>query len=656
MQLYPNYREVKTHHPDPQSLIQSATQGCYICNLLYKRHLDGEGISKLDPLKQVTHTTYQLFFHGPGTSPKLTIQVGRPKSSNSYEYDSYSVKAHVPVTKICHRYFYLTDANLAVKTHEFAPNTESEPCFRLAKHWLSDCLTNHTNCVKTLPVNAYHPTRLIEIAPLAPASNYKGFLRVADKHFQKDPYNYKVFLRVADKHSQKDPYMTLSHCWGESKFLKLTKKTYQRLQAGISGPETLSKTFQDAFRICQELGIRYLWIDALCIFQDSDEDWQREAAYMGHIYENSFCNIAATGASNSDEGCFRTRDISMVQPYIIKSTWSNQINKSWEFMDTSFWASHMRYAPLNSRGWVVQERWLSPRILHYGRHQILWECSELSACETYQGGLPEKLQDRQSGFKLDRAGHKSGPSDSGHYGSWARIVEVYSAAKLTKPRDKLIALSGIAQRMQNLLGDQYLAGLWRRHLPSQLLWSMPLGVVKPPTRANPYRAPSWSWASMDVGVLFPVKRGVTSLIAVISAGVTPVTSDATGQIRDGFIRVKGKIFPGLCLSPSNSSNVAIIQLLGKDRESEVTASLDTWRQDLGQFRVYCLPILLHPSLAGEWLVGLVLQAATQGNGTYERIGTFDFQNKAFPPDLDPNQLVEDKYLYEDANGETIMLI
>ena len=91
--------------------------------------------------------------------------------------------------------------------------------------------------------------------------------------------------------------------------------------------------------------------------------------------------------------------------------------------------------------------------------------------------------------------------------------------------------------MQNLRGDQYLAGLWRRHLPLQLLWSLSLGVVKPPTRPKPYRAPSWSWASLDVGVNFFVTPHLTtSLIDVISVGVTPVTSDATGQIRDGVKR------------------------------------------------------------------------------------------------------------------------
>ena len=189
----------RAHHPDPQSLIRSAAQGCYICNAVYERHLDGGGISKPDLLEWVRYTTYELSFDGTGTAT-VWIGVKETPKIGPYMYDSYSVKAHISVTKTCHRPFRLGNADPVVTKYEFAPNTESEPCFRLAKHWLSDCLTNHTNCVKTLPINAFHPTRLIEIVPLATASNHK------------------IVLRVADERSQKDPYMTLSHCWGNQSF------------------------------------------------------------------------------------------------------------------------------------------------------------------------------------------------------------------------------------------------------------------------------------------------------------------------------------------------------------------------------------------------------------------------------------------------------
>ena len=285
--------------------------------------------------------------------------------------------------KLCHSSFPVIEAEVFERTCQFAPNTGLEPCWELAKHWLSSCLTTHRSCRKFLSASPYHPTRLIEVAPLASA------------------LDDELHLRIAGEHSPEVPYITLSHCWGKSEFLKLTKTTFQRLRDGFSGSDTLSETFQDAITICRELGVTYLWIDSLCIFQDSSEDWRYEAAQMGHVYENSLCNIAATGASNDEEGCFKDRDGSLVQRCTIKSQWDNHNNGTLEIIDDRLWKNEMNQAPLNQRGWVMQERWLSPRVLHYGRNQILWECGELDACETYPGGLPELLRDYLSGFKLD---------------------------------------------------------------------------------------------------------------------------------------------------------------------------------------------------------------------------------------------------------------
>jgi hypothetical protein len=87
--------------------------------------------------------------------------------------------------------------------------------------------------------------------------------------------------------------MTLSHCWGLVDFFKLTTKTLSLMLAGI-GTDTLASTFQDAIRTARFLGVEYLWIDALCILQDSKEDWELESATMGKVYGNGLCNLAAT--------------------------------------------------------------------------------------------------------------------------------------------------------------------------------------------------------------------------------------------------------------------------------------------------------------------------------------------------------------------------
>ena len=553
-------------------------------------------------------------------------------------------------TKLCCSYFDLVEAESSEQTCQPAPNTASKPCFELARHWLSSCLTNHTRCTKYRSAPPFHPSRLIEIAPLASTSDDE------------------LHLCIAGEHSPEVPYITLSHCWGKSNFLKLTKTTSQRLRDGFSAADTLSKTFQDAIIICRELKVKYLWIDSLCIFQDSPEDWRCEAAQMGQVYENSLCNIAATGASNAEEGCFRDRDESLLRRFTIKSEWNNRKNGTWEIIDQLFWHARMDEAPLNKRGWVMQERWLSPRVLHYGWDQILWECSELDACETYPGGLPKPLDNARSGFKLDpelialrdqqQDDVTVSDMDLWHRNTWDCIVHRYSVTSLTKKEDKLVAISGIAKRMQISFDDEYLAGLWRKNLPSHLLWFVinsgpPRSLT--PTRPRPYRAPSWSWASVDGEVLSYGVRNNGIIITILDAVVTPVGADSTGQIKDGSIRLSGRILPAELVRPSGPGPRYITVRV--DSEVFETYYLhDTNPEALDGLSVYILPIRSYDLDNTPWINCLVLDPAPQGNGTYERIGHCAVYGEKSCSVLNKSQACNDKSLYENANGETIVLI
>ena len=558
--------------------------------------------------------------------------------------------ATLRTTKLCCSTFKLAEADSSDKTCQSAPNTASKPCFELARHWLSSCLTNHTRCTKYRSATPFHPSRLIEIAPLASASDDE------------------LHLRIAGEHSPEVHYITLSHCWGKSEFLKLTKTTSQRLRDGFSATDTLSKTFQDAITICREFGVKYLWIDALCIFQDSPEDWRCEAAQMGQVYENSLCNIAATWASNAEEGCFEDRDESLLRRCIIKSGWDNQKNGTWEIIAADFWDDRMNQAPLNKRGWVMQERWLSSRVLHYGEDQILWECSELDACETYPSGLPKSLHNAVSGFKLDpelialrdfqQDGCTESVVDLSHRSIWSSLVNRYSVTSLTKKEDKLVAISGIAKRMQSLLDDEYLAGLWRKDLPYQLLWSVITnGQARflAPTRPRPYRAPSWSWASVDEAVSVEGGRCDGIMITILDAVVTPVGADSTGQIKDGFIRLNGRIFPAELVQCS--AQLPRYMTVRVDSEMfETTCYLDVKPEALGGLSAYLLPIRSYDYKNTPWVAGLILQAAPKGNGTYERIGYCTVHGERSCSALHKSQAYKDKSLYENGNGETIVLI
>ena len=135
---------------------------------------------------------------------------------------------------------------------------------------------------------------------------------------------------------------------------------------------------------------RYIWIDSLCIIQDSEEDWRREAVSMGEVYKNAICNIAATGAVRREDGCFlpRTEDPLVYTSLVIRATWKTSelmtASPGWYVGEVKgMWRREVLDAPLNHRAWVLQERLLSPRVLHFGARQILWECDILAACKIY---------------------------------------------------------------------------------------------------------------------------------------------------------------------------------------------------------------------------------------------------------------------------------
>ena len=113
-------------------------------------------------------------------------------------------------------------------------------------------------------------------------------------------------VRLYETQRELAHYTTLSHCWGKKRIVTTTKATLGQRKLEVQWPR-LSRTFQDAINITRALGIRYIWIDSLCIIQDDKEDWERESAKMAEIYSCSYLNLAATGSADGDGGCFFNR-------------------------------------------------------------------------------------------------------------------------------------------------------------------------------------------------------------------------------------------------------------------------------------------------------------------------------------------------------------
>lgn len=280
----------------------------------------------------------------------------------------------------------------------------------------------------------------------------------------------------------------------------------------------LRKIFQDALLAAQWIGIPYVWIDSLCIIQDGDggADWRQESVLMAEIYSNSRCNISADWGDDRN-GLFFERDPPFEKPYSmnLRRQWCN---KPWEDGGVLSKASQddvpsyviyphsftedLENAPLNDRGWVVQERILAPRVLHFSPSQVSLECGQKWSSERIPlspTGISE-LSDRllvELAFIAQRRRmdwlNLHEPLDAVN---WTRIVAYYSSCGLTKVQDKLVAIAGIAKKLRPVVKDRYVAGLWEKSLPTSLLWDR-LGRSKSCGPSTQYVAPTFSWAASD---------------------------------------------------------------------------------------------------------------------------------------------------------------
>ncbi|KAN0098448.1 Heterokaryon incompatibility protein (HET) domain containing protein [Hyaloscypha variabilis] len=307
-------------------------------------------------------------------------------------------------------------------------------------------------------------------------------------------------------------YATLSHCWGaQPPSITLTTDNFDLLHDGIR--DALPATFADAVDICTRLNLRYLWIDSLCIIQSGPghvEDWLNHVKQMVHIYGSSVVNIAAEHSKDSNGGCYSWRQpggyhklsshgisvkgLPQIGPYALFS----RVNKEWEPG-----ASH-----LHTRGWVFQERLLSPRVLQFDEYDVIWECHEGMA----SGNLPDHdifprygivvfvRQPFTWNLKLNKDFDLEQLSPGEESRDYLRLQHIYSKTNLTRGEDRLAAYSSIAQLCCEATGDSYIAGYLHSELPICLLWRNNLQYGGNSQRIRePYIAPTWSWASMERG-------------------------------------------------------------------------------------------------------------------------------------------------------------
>ncbi|KAI8306700.1 hypothetical protein K4K61_004221 [Colletotrichum sp. SAR11_59] len=427
--------------------------------------------------------------------------------------------------------------NLGKKTSFLSNTTASEESWAKATTWIETCCSNHQACNAEAAAEAWYPTRLLDLS--APDLDFDTL---------------RLIVTSDEALECKQRYTTLSHCWGSAQFVQLKKSTYGQFRKRIQLSD-LPKTFREAVEVTRRLGIRYLWIDSLCILQDRDDlsDWLVEAALMHKVYSHSYCNIAAAGSQDSSKGLFFKRDsrLSLTADVTIcaEGLGIGEDYVHCTIIDLEFWSHAIGQCPLNKRGWVLQERLLSPRVLYFGRDQLYWECRDHAAAECYPEGLPETLRNGvPAKFKRLNLAVPSSDADPeetvdpfAYLRIWNSIVRSYSDTHLTKASDKLIALSGIAKDFQTKINDTYVVGMWHSTLESSLLWHVSRQSQidgSPSVRPELYRAPTFSWASIDgrINTTGPNKENL--LIEVVDLHLDHVSEDTTGLVTGGYLDLK----------------------------------------------------------------------------------------------------------------------
>lgn len=495
-----------------------------------------------------------------------------------------------------------------------AISTGSPQSLAAAKAWLDECAFNHMKCsVSVSPDATWKPTHLLDVTIKGP----KGLpgVKLVDGMFL-DPLT---------------EYVTLSHCWGNSKPVRLNKSTLPALRHGVA-QSTLPATFADACHATLALGLRYLWIDALCIMHDSSALVLREIAQMARVYSEATVNLAATSSRNDNTGLFYTRNIAALQPAVVELEGHGVDNGVYKVLRSTIWADLVASSPLTKRAWVFQERCLAKRTIHFSRTELLFECQQMCCSEVFPRGLPSNgvspAGDGDDAVFNKRVHHQK-------TGNWPALVKMYSAGNLSYNSDKLLALAGLAGQYMGrnrLRPGDYVAGMWRGTLPGSLLWRVEGG-----RSASRYRAPSWSWASLEGLVTLPeqatkqeycVEVLEVDIKGRVEGGV-PV-DPLLGQIESASLKIRGFLLKGrllrthdywgktACVLQAPRSQLEIEGAWFDERLAKLSAVNGALME---QLEVYCLPVLE----SVDRIEGLLLCATVvKGKkGWYRRIGTFD---------------------------------
>ncbi|OBT66047.1 hypothetical protein VE03_03261 [Pseudogymnoascus sp. 23342-1-I1] len=544
------------------------------------------------------------------------------------------------------------DSNIASRFVDVDANPYNRAIYDKTLSWLDACQNGHKRC-ENLVWSQSKPTRLIEI-------------------IDQDQ------LQLVDG-GKADKYVALSYCWGDKTILpssewdliekgKTTESNKQKRYAGFLVTD-LPLTLRDAIIFTHNVGIRYIWIDAVCIIQDSTVDKEEEIYRMHEYYGNSIFTLCIGAASRATEGFLRTRTAWQRPGMVCEAENFKFVSEVPLFEDAH------KQTVLSQRGWTLEEDCLSQRKIYWFHQFAYWSCS--------QGGCIEGFNYPADDTNSKSFGYRSflgatmfqGGSTSGHqrmYPSmhfvWLDVVESFVSRELYKAKDRLPAVAGIAIRYLAASSppNQYIAGLWRTTFAQDLLWTTKNAVDKDPKAQRSQIYPSWSWASlpMRTKIFYPpgsqdYEAGVLRLDPdsimnqaqnatqkqAVSDGNKISQVEVRGRIREihsASLKVVDwrpleffDLIVDKCAVQVHVDGVEV--LLGK-----IDYLADVARIAAGSLTVYCLEVLNSTDRKTDTSAALLLEERVKGK-IYSRIGV----SKQFTISSD---------FFEGSSTETIFLV
>ncbi|KAH8671735.1 heterokaryon incompatibility protein-domain-containing protein [Xylariales sp. PMI_506] len=439
---------------------------------------------------------------------------------------------------------------VGIYRHDLDVSVASPKNIQKIRGWLDHCVAGHpecdlirqeqdgANCLNIDDKWMFIPKRLVYVGD--PLAGEDPRVVISNQEF-----------KTGSIEAGQARYVALSYCWGSEAERKgsLISDTsniddWMRAIPWVRMP----RTFQDVVLLAIQLGVHYVWIDSLCILQGAGGDWAVESAKMWSVYSNAFITAIAASGSSPHAG-FLTRSA----PHSCKISVGGTQDSFWlrHRPGTKWWGSD-RMAEITgkrwiTRGWTYQEERLARRVLMFGENKFFFDCRMRERCED-----TEVWHHRPSWSRIiydsDAVPDDNTPAATMQllrrtFDHWQWLCVQYSHRQLTVLEDKLPAFSGVAAAVASKVHSRYLAGLWEANLLHDVFWDTSGAAQKSPT----YRAPSWSWASLDTNSI-TWRRPSTCLgercrayCRILQVESILAGSNLFGTIKDAFIKLEGHV-------------------------------------------------------------------------------------------------------------------